>query len=103
MKQLAWAIAVAFALSPAAYAAETRGDAPKKEPTAQQMKMKDCNEKAGDRKGDERKAFMSQCLSAKAEPEKKMTQQEKMTACNKKAADRKGDERKAFMSECLKG
>ncbi len=64
----------------------------------QQEKMKACNTKAGDMKGDERKKFMSECLSAKP-----MTQQERMTACNKKAGDMKGDERKKFMSECLKG
>jgi hypothetical protein len=65
--------------------------------------MKACNTKAEGKKGDERKAFMSACLSGKDAPAAKMTQQEKMTACNKKAADKKGDERKAFMSECLKG
>jgi hypothetical protein len=64
--------------------------------------MKACNQKAADMKGDERKKFMSDCLSGK-EPAPKMTQQEKMSACNKKAGDKKGDERKAFMSECLKG
>jgi hypothetical protein len=63
--------------------------------------MKECNAKAEGKKGDERKAFMSACLSGKeAAP---MTQQEKMTACNKKAGGMKGDERKAFMSKCLKG
>jgi hypothetical protein len=30
----------------------------------QQEKMKVCNQKAGDKKGDERKAFMSECLKA---------------------------------------
>jgi hypothetical protein len=39
----------------------------KKEPTekqkAAQSRMKDCAAKAGDRKGDERKKFMSECLS----------------------------------------
>ena len=64
--------------------------------------MKECNAKADGKKGDERKAFMSACLSGKDAPAK-MTQQEKMKACNKKAGDKKGDERKAFMSECLKG
>ena len=64
--------------------------------------MKECNVKAEGKKGDERKAFMSACLSGK-EAAPKMTQQEKMTACNKKAGDMKGDERKAFMSTCLKG
>jgi hypothetical protein len=69
----------------------------------QQEKMKDCNVKAADKKGDERKTFMSACLSGKEMAEPKMTQQDKMKACNTKAADKKGDERKTFMSECLKG
>jgi len=99
MKQALYAAVVALALSPVAFAAETKGD---KEPTAQQMRMKECNQRAGDKKGDERKGFMSACLSGK-EPEPKMTQQEKMKVCNQKAGDKKGDERKAFMSECLKG
>jgi psiF repeat len=30
----------------------------------QQEKMKACNTKAGEKKGDERKAFMSECLKA---------------------------------------
>ena len=30
--------------------------------TPQQQRMKDCNAQAGDKKGDERKAFMSTCL-----------------------------------------
>ncbi len=70
-------------------------------PTAQQSKMGDCNKEAGDKKGDERKAFMKTCLSAK----KPATQQDKMKACNKDAGEKKlkGDERKKFMSECLKG
>jgi hypothetical protein len=32
---------------------------------AQQEKMKSCNAKAGDQKGDARKAFMKECLSSK--------------------------------------
>lgn len=75
---------------------------------AQQQKMKDCNAQATAKslKGDERKTFMSSCLSAAgAAAPAKMTQQEKMTACNKEAAAKnlKGDERKAFMSTCLSG
>jgi hypothetical protein len=66
--------------------------------TAQQGKMATCNKDAGDKKGDERKAFMKSCLSAKKEE----TQQSKMGTCNKEAGDKKGDERKKFMSECLK-
>ena len=65
--------------------------------------MKACNVKAEGKKGDERKAFMSACLSGKDVPPKKLTQQEKMKACNVKAEGKKGDERKTFMSECLKG
>lgn len=77
---------------------------------AQQNKMKACNEQAtakgfGEGKGEERKAFMKECLSAK--PEKsgggKDTQQNKMKACNKEAGGKnlKGEERKKFMSDCL--
>lgn len=93
------AASLAFASSLPAHAAE--GDAAaKKAPTAQQTKMKTCNAEAGEKnlKGDERKAFMKQCLSAKKE-----TQQDRMKACNAdpKAKTLKGDERKAFMKECL--
>ena len=81
----------------------------KKEPSekqkAQQERMKDCNAKASDKKGDERKAFMSSCLKGETEgaSDKQKSQQNKMTSCNKEAGDKKGDERKKFMSECLKG
>ena len=68
----------------------------------QQNKMKTCNadQKAKTLKGDERKAFMKECLSAKAEPAKPAN---RMAACNAdpKAKALKGDERKAFMKECL--
>ncbi|MBV6321541.1 PsiF family protein [Duganella violaceipulchra] len=70
------------------------------EPTAQQSKMKTCNADASGKKGDERKAFMKQCLSADA-PAPKVTQQEKMKKCNADATGKKGDERKGFMKECL--
>jgi hypothetical protein len=82
-----------------AYSASPAAD--DKKLTPQQEKMKSCNAEAGDKKGDERKAFMSSCLKAGA-PAAPMTQQEKMKACNTKAGEKKGDERKAFMSECLK-
>lgn len=78
-----------------------------KEPTPQQAKMKACNADAAGKKGDERKKFMSECLSAKAEApaaaDGKTAQQNKMVSCNKDATGKKGDERKKFMSECLKG
>lgn len=84
-----------WAQAPAATAA-----APEKAPTTQQNKMKSCNADAGDKKGDERKAFMKQCLSAS-----KATQQEKMKTCNADAGAQalKGDARKAFMKTCLSG
>ena len=66
----------------------------------QQNKMVTCNKDATGKKGDERKAFMKECLSKK--PEVKNTQQNKMVTCNKEATGKKGDERKKFMSECLK-
>ena len=66
--------------------------------TSQQSKMGLCNKEAGDKKGDERKAFMKSCLSGT-----KMTQQDKMKKCNADASAtaKKGDERKSFMKECL--
>ncbi|CAN7631645.1 phosphate starvation-inducible protein PsiF [Acidovorax sp. Leaf76] len=100
MKQLIslTALGLALTLGASAHAAE---DA--KAPTKQQSKMATCNadEKAKTLKGDERKAFMKECLSAN----KQEKQQTKMKTCNadEKAKTLKGDERKAFMSECLKG
>ena len=91
--------------------------------TEQQNKMVTCNKEATGKKGDERKAFMKECLSKKpaapAAAEKPAapatdkpaapaaekpagSQQNKMATCNKEADGKKGDERKKFMSECLK-
>ncbi len=69
----------------------------------QQERMKACNVQAADKKGDERKAFMKECLGGKetAAPQAPKTQRERMTYCNQQAADKKGDERKAFMKQCL--
>ena len=74
---------------------------------ATQSKMAACNAQANDKglgegEGDDRKAFMKECLSAK--PAKAGgTQQNKMKSCNKEAGAKslKGDERKKFMSTCL--
>lgn len=73
-----------------------------------ESKMGQCHKdaKAKSLSGDERKAFMKECLSAKgaaAEAPKASTQQEKMKACNAEAKGLKGDARKEKMSECLKG
>jgi hypothetical protein len=87
-------VAACLALPFAVSAAE------EKKVTPQQQKMADCNKQAADKnlKGDERKAFMSTCLSAKP-----ASQEDRMAACNKQAGEKnlKGDERKAFMSTCL--
>jgi hypothetical protein len=57
----ATAQAPAKAAAPATAAAPAAA-APAAAPNAQQERMKDCNAKAADKKGDERKAFMSTCL-----------------------------------------
>jgi hypothetical protein len=113
MKQLLTILGLGLSL---AFGAAQAADAPASAPaakTAQQGKMATCNKDAGDKKGDERKAFMKNCLSAKpaaaapaaAAPvsDKKTAQQEKMKTCNKDAGDKKlaGDARKAFMKDCL--
>jgi hypothetical protein len=86
--------------------------------TSQQDRMKACNADAAkqEMKGEERKAFMKQCLAAKkedagsrnaenAEKERKelTPQQAKMKKCNADAKTRelKGEERKSFMKGCL--
>ena len=103
MKKLLSLLALGLTLSMgAAHAA----DEPAK--TTQQTKMGTCNKDATGKKGDERKAFMKECLSAKpaaaaAPADGKTTQQTKMKTCNADAKTKalKGDERKAFMKECL--
>ena len=93
MKKLLSLCAVGFALSIGAAPAAFAADGAK---SAQQSKMSVCNKDADGKKGDERKAFMKECLSAKAAP---ATQQSKMKTCNVEAKGKKGDERKAFMKE----
>jgi hypothetical protein len=77
---------------------------------SQQSKMTTCNAQADDQKlaGDDRKAFMKTCLSAKssAPTAKVLTpQQQKMKSCNADAKTKAlaGDARKAFMKTCLSG
>jgi len=64
---------------------------------AQQERMKTCNAKAGDMKGDERKTFMSDCLSSE-----KKTYDNKMAACNAKTKGLKKDEANKVRGECMK-
>ena len=100
MKHLMTVLALSAAcLATSAYAADA------KPMGTQQSKMKSCNADAGDKKGDDRKAFMKTCLSAApaAAMAAPMTQQQKMKSCNADptAKSTKGDARKAFMKECL--
>ena len=91
-KLLALMMAAAFAVAAPAFAA----DAPAT--NSQQDKMKACNTQAEGKTGDERKAFMKTCLSAKpAKPESKMAM------CNKQTAGMSGDARSKAQSECMKG
>jgi len=94
-------LAMAVAVSLVAGTLSVASGADEKKTNPQQERMKACNAQAGDKKGDERKAFMSSCLKGEAKP---MTQQEKMKMCNADASAKslKGDDRNAFMSECLK-
>jgi hypothetical protein len=68
--------------------------------TAQQSKMATCNADAAGKKGDERKAFMKDCLSAKpaaaAAPAAK-------PSCDQAAADKKlaGAAKASFLKKCL--
>ena len=64
---------------------------------SQQERMKTCNKEAGDKKGDDRKQFMSTCLS-----DKKKADDNRMAACNTKSKGKTGDDRKKFMSDCMK-
>jgi hypothetical protein len=75
-------------------------------PATEQEQKAACTEEAGKKglKGEERKRFMGDCLSAKKVAQVKVTaQQEKMKACNQEAGRKelKGEARKKFMSECL--
>ena len=76
MHKLVAALCFMFALSPFALAqdkgkpddkkaapvVEKAKKAPTEKQKAQQERMQDCNDKARDKKGDERKKFMSECL-----------------------------------------
>lgn len=97
MKTLISVLALAVAgFAGSAYAADAASG-----PTKQQNKMVSCNKDAGDKKGDERKAFMKDCL--KKESDAKTAQQNKMKSCSAdfKKTGKPGGERQAYMKECL--
>jgi len=77
-----------------AYAADK-----KETSNSQQDKMKMCNDQAGDKKGDERKAFMKTCLSAKPAAEKPKS---KMAMCNEKTKGMSKADADKTRSECMK-
>ena len=82
---LALAMAMVLAGATAPVLAQTPATTPAANP--QQERMKVCNEKATGMKGDERKNYMSACLSGK-EPAKKLTaSQQRMVDCNERATE----------------
>ena len=88
--------------------AQDKGKPPTEAQKKQQARMSACNKQAGDKKGDERKKFMSGCLKGggNAGPSAaQKAQQDKMGDCNRQAnlKNMKGEQRKTFMSSCLKG
>jgi psiF repeat-containing protein len=78
---------------------------------SQQSKMTTCNADASAKNlsGDDRKAYLKTCLSAKppapASTTKLNSQQQKMKTCNADATTKglTGDDRASYMSTCLKG
>ena len=94
-KLLILVAACSFSATAPAFAADTAAA-----PNAQQEKMKACNAKAEGKTGDDRKKFMSDCLSAKPAPAK---EESKMAMCNKQTAGLSGDARSKAQSECMKG
>jgi hypothetical protein len=77
----------------------TRADV--KTENSQQSKMAACNTQAASKTGDDRKAFMKDCLSSKpaAPPPSKLGQ----CSHDAKAKGLKGDDRRSYVSSCMKG
>jgi hypothetical protein len=105
MKQLL-ALIISSAFASLAFAADPAPANPPKPKTAQQEKMSSCNKQAAGKKGEERKAYMKECLSAKPDGKKapsaaQLAQRDKMKSCNTDAQSMKGEERKSFMKTCL--
>jgi hypothetical protein len=69
----------------------------KKEPTAQQQRMAQCNKDATGKSGDERKAFMSECLKGKS------AEAATSPACEKSAADKNlhGAAKASHVKKCM--
>ena len=105
---LAVLVCMTFA-APLAFAQDKgKGKAPTEAQKKQQERMANCNKQAGDKKGEERKKFMSSCLKGGGDAgpsAAQKAQQNKMADCNKQAnmKNMKGQEPQTFMSSCLKG
>jgi psiF repeat len=91
-------LAIGLAIGLASGLASAPAHAADGDKSPQQGRMAMCNNNAVGKKGDERRAFMKECLGAK-----KDGQQSKMKTCNADAGTKnlKGDERRGFMKECL--
>ena len=80
-------------------------DAPAKPRTSQQQRMADCNHQATGKKGDERRAFMSQCLKKQpAAPLATVPDSATADACAERAsaAALEGEERTVYLRACRK-
>ena len=105
MKKLLITLLLALPLAAGGAFAQDKKAEPKKEEKkemgAQQSKMGSCNKDAAGKKGDERKAFMKECLSK--EKDAKKANQEKFGKCSSSLKGQKlsKDERSGKMKECM--
>jgi hypothetical protein len=87
MKELLLAAALGLAVGAGANAS-----------TLSQHRVAECNKEAGDRKGDERRAFTKACIKAKQENPEKL----KAQACNIEGKYVSEEALNKFLAECLK-
>ena len=95
-------LAVAVCAAGDAVTASPPAQATVKSENSQQTKMTTCNQQAAGKTGDDRKAFMKDCLSSKPAPAAPTS---KLGQCSHDAKTKglKGDDRKNYMSTCMKG
>jgi hypothetical protein len=106
MRRSTWLVGIGALVLVAGQAALAQTAGSETKPNSQQELMKSCNADAKSKglKGDDRKNFMSSCLSSKGMSQADINkQQQKMKDCNADAKTKglKGDDRKAFMKSCL--
>ena len=103
MKKLAIILGLGLSLAfGSVFAAGEAASAPAGK-TVQQNKMTTCNKDAGDKKGDERKAFMKTCLSAKPVAAKASPECEKAADEKKLAGAARTSNLKKCMADTKKG